>query len=182
MKIDWFFSYNYNAVHCWIVGSIILSYVYERLLQDIDFPGGRVEFIPEMKFISESVEERIPCYRVLDDNGKPLVGQNFVQVLKSSTYHFIIFACSEGTYQEMKLMDINNIRSARKLLWRCTLTWLLSDLWILSSMKHKDKVEYRSMWRQSERRLLILLQLQLLPWTMLFSLRFQISSTKKIVF
>jgi len=151
-------------------------------LQGIDFPGGTVEFIPELKFISESVKERIPCYRVLDDNGQPIVGHNFVQVFTSSTYHFTIFACPEGKYMKMKLMDINNIRSARKLLLRCTLTWLLSDLWILSSMKHKDKVGYRFMWRQLERRLLMLLQLLLLPWRMLFSLRFQIHDTKKIVF
>ncbi|KAK8465709.1 hypothetical protein PHAVU_009G156400 [Phaseolus vulgaris] len=48
--------------------------------QGIDFPGGTVELIPEMKFISESVKERIPCYRVLDDNGQAIMGHNFVQV------------------------------------------------------------------------------------------------------
>ncbi|XP_014492264.2 2-oxoisovalerate dehydrogenase subunit alpha 2, mitochondrial isoform X2 [Vigna radiata var. radiata] len=60
------------------------STLNRNLLQDqgIDFPGGRVEFVPEMKFISESVKERVPCYRVLDDNGQPLVGHNFVQVSK----------------------------------------------------------------------------------------------------
>ncbi|XP_020226449.1 2-oxoisovalerate dehydrogenase subunit alpha 2, mitochondrial isoform X2 [Cajanus cajan] len=46
----------------------------------MDFPGGPVEFIPEMRFISESSKERIPCYRVLDDNGQPILGHNFVQV------------------------------------------------------------------------------------------------------
>lgn len=70
--------------------------MYIRLLQGIDFPGGRVEFVPEMKFISESVKERVPCYRVLDDNGQPLVGHNFVQVLTSSTYHFTIFCLFRG--------------------------------------------------------------------------------------
>ncbi|XP_020226448.1 2-oxoisovalerate dehydrogenase subunit alpha 2, mitochondrial isoform X1 [Cajanus cajan] len=48
--------------------------------QVMDFPGGPVEFIPEMRFISESSKERIPCYRVLDDNGQPILGHNFVQV------------------------------------------------------------------------------------------------------
>ncbi|MED6145630.1 hypothetical protein PIB30_027067 [Stylosanthes scabra] len=47
--------------------------------QVIDFPGGTVKFIPEMRFISESSQERIPCYRVLDDDGQPLAN-NFVQV------------------------------------------------------------------------------------------------------
>ncbi|KAK7350896.1 hypothetical protein VNO77_09935 [Canavalia gladiata] len=46
----------------------------------IDFPGGAVKFIPEMRFISESPQERIPCYRVLDDNGQPILGHNFVQI------------------------------------------------------------------------------------------------------
>ncbi|KAG5050144.1 hypothetical protein JHK85_011247 [Glycine max] len=50
--------------------------------QAIDFPGGAVQFIPEMRFISESPKERIPCYRVLDDNGQPILGHNFVQVSK----------------------------------------------------------------------------------------------------
>ncbi|QHO16576.1 2-oxoisovalerate dehydrogenase subunit alpha 2, mitochondrial isoform X2 [Arachis duranensis] len=47
--------------------------------QVIDFPGGTVKFIPEMRFISESSPQRIPCYRVLDDDGQPLAN-NFVQV------------------------------------------------------------------------------------------------------
>ncbi|KAK7316943.1 hypothetical protein RJT34_00779 [Clitoria ternatea] len=48
--------------------------------QAIDFPGGTIKFIPEMRFLSESLEERIPCYRVLDDNGQLISGNNFVQV------------------------------------------------------------------------------------------------------
>ena len=39
-----------------------------------------MKFIPEMRFIPESSQERIPCYRVLDDNGQPILGSNFVQV------------------------------------------------------------------------------------------------------
>lgn len=48
--------------------------------QVIDFPGGNVKFIPQMSFISESLQHRVPCYRVLDDNGEPILGTNFVQV------------------------------------------------------------------------------------------------------
>ncbi|KAI3464592.1 hypothetical protein Pfo_021255 [Paulownia fortunei] len=33
-----------------------------------------------MKFISESPEKRIPCYRVLDDDGYPIAGSTFEQV------------------------------------------------------------------------------------------------------
>ncbi|KAI9164685.1 hypothetical protein LWI28_000288 [Acer negundo] len=48
--------------------------------QVLDFPGGKVAFTPEMKFISESSEERVPCYRVLDDNGQLITSSSFVQV------------------------------------------------------------------------------------------------------
>ncbi|KAE9604173.1 putative oxidoreductase [Lupinus albus] len=48
--------------------------------QVVDFPGGTVKFIPEMRFITESFVERTPCYHVLDDNGQTISGSNFVQV------------------------------------------------------------------------------------------------------
>ncbi|CAK8567928.1 unnamed protein product [Lathyrus sativus] len=48
--------------------------------QAIDFPGGNVKFIPQMKFLSESTQERIPCYRVLDDNGDLILGTQSLQV------------------------------------------------------------------------------------------------------
>uniref|UniRef100_A0A2N9J810 3-methyl-2-oxobutanoate dehydrogenase (2-methylpropanoyl-transferring) n=1 Tax=Fagus sylvatica TaxID=28930 RepID=A0A2N9J810_FAGSY len=46
----------------------------------LDFPGGKVRFSPKMRFISESPEERTPCYRVLDDNGQLILGSSSVQV------------------------------------------------------------------------------------------------------
>ncbi|XP_058781347.1 2-oxoisovalerate dehydrogenase subunit alpha 2, mitochondrial-like [Vicia villosa] len=48
--------------------------------QVLDFPGGDVKFIPQMKFLSESTQERIPCYRVLDDYGDLISGTQSVQV------------------------------------------------------------------------------------------------------
>ncbi|KAG2716221.1 hypothetical protein I3760_03G113300 [Carya illinoinensis] len=48
----------------------------------LDFPGGKVSFTPEMRFISESPEERTRCYRVLDEEGQLIIGNNFVQVSK----------------------------------------------------------------------------------------------------
>ncbi|KAL0709266.1 hypothetical protein Bca4012_016244 [Brassica carinata] len=48
--------------------------------QVMDFPGGKVAFTPEIRFISESNEERVPCYRVLDDNGQQLTNSRFVPV------------------------------------------------------------------------------------------------------
>lgn len=48
----------------------------------MDFPGSKVSFTPEIHFISESNEERVPCYRVLDDNGQQLPNSQFVPVSK----------------------------------------------------------------------------------------------------
>ncbi|RDX69045.1 2-oxoisovalerate dehydrogenase subunit alpha 2, mitochondrial, partial [Mucuna pruriens] len=68
-----------RTMHSGIIVNIIPSYV-------IDFPGGAVEFIPEMRFISESPKERIPCYRVLDDNGQPIFGHKFVEDIAVKMY------------------------------------------------------------------------------------------------
>ncbi|XP_049397665.1 2-oxoisovalerate dehydrogenase subunit alpha 2, mitochondrial-like [Solanum stenotomum] len=48
----------------------------------MDFPGGRIPFVSQMKFISESLETRLACYRVLDNNGSPIPGSVFEQVRK----------------------------------------------------------------------------------------------------
>ncbi|XP_071923597.1 2-oxoisovalerate dehydrogenase subunit alpha 1, mitochondrial isoform X2 [Coffea arabica] len=50
--------------------------------QAVDFPGGRVAFTSRMNFTSESSGKRIPCFRVLDDNGYPIAGSIFEQVNK----------------------------------------------------------------------------------------------------
>ncbi|XP_042513650.1 2-oxoisovalerate dehydrogenase subunit alpha 2, mitochondrial-like [Macadamia integrifolia] len=50
--------------------------------QVLDFPGGKVKLTPEMRFICEYPENRIKCYRVLDDNGQPLMSSNFQEVSK----------------------------------------------------------------------------------------------------
>lgn len=63
----------------------------EDLQQDIngdhqnqgqDFPGGRIRFTSAMNFNSEFPMKRIPCYRVLDDNGHPIMHSGFRQVSK----------------------------------------------------------------------------------------------------
>jgi 2-oxoisovalerate dehydrogenase E1 component alpha subunit len=63
--------------------------------QALDFPGGKVAFTSEMNFIPESANERISCYRVLDDNGEPFVSNNFVQVslklVQAEYYAFSLF-------------------------------------------------------------------------------------------
>ncbi|KAI4337895.1 hypothetical protein L6164_016260 [Bauhinia variegata] len=50
--------------------------------QAIDFPGGRVAFTSEMRFIAESANKRVPCYRVLDDNGEPMPYSDYLQISK----------------------------------------------------------------------------------------------------
>lgn len=49
----------------------------------MDFPGGKVAYTSQIKFISGSSVKRIPCYRVLDDDGKLIRnnGLNFEQVI-----------------------------------------------------------------------------------------------------
>ncbi|TYI39259.1 hypothetical protein ES332_A02G085500v1 [Gossypium tomentosum] len=51
--------------------------------QDLDFPGGKVACTSEMKFISGSYDKRIPCYRVLGDDGELIKdGSDFEKVNK----------------------------------------------------------------------------------------------------
>ncbi|KAL8481893.1 hypothetical protein ACS0TY_028147 [Phlomoides rotata] len=52
--------------------------------QGLDFSGGRVTFTPQMQFISESSDQRIPCYRVLDDDGCLIEGSRYKQVDKET--------------------------------------------------------------------------------------------------
>lgn len=46
----------------------------------MDFPGGKVMFVPELRFLAESPGERISCYRVLDDDGQTISGSSFQEV------------------------------------------------------------------------------------------------------
>ncbi|KAG8501715.1 hypothetical protein CXB51_003891 [Gossypium anomalum] len=46
----------------------------------LDFPGGKIVFSPEMRFLSESPSVYSQCYRVLDDNGQLISHSNFVPV------------------------------------------------------------------------------------------------------
>ncbi|GMH00895.1 hypothetical protein Nepgr_002734 [Nepenthes gracilis] len=50
--------------------------------QGLDFPGGRVTFMSKMSFIGENLEKRIPCFRVLDDNGESVGGSDYEQMDK----------------------------------------------------------------------------------------------------
>lgn len=40
--------------------------------QVVDFPGGKVAMSSRMRFISASDDQRVPCYRVLDDDGQSI--------------------------------------------------------------------------------------------------------------
>ncbi|ESW09502.1 hypothetical protein PHAVU_009G132900 [Phaseolus vulgaris] len=58
------------------------DFTQDHTNQEIDFPGGKVGFTSEMRFISMSASKRVPCYRVLDDNGELVKDSNYVQVSK----------------------------------------------------------------------------------------------------
>lgn len=49
--------------------------------QDLDFPGGKIPLTSEMKFISEASDIRLPCYRVLNDDGSLISDSIYEQVL-----------------------------------------------------------------------------------------------------
>ncbi|KAH0673613.1 hypothetical protein KY284_024700 [Solanum tuberosum] len=49
--------------------------------QVLDFPGGEVKFTSHLNFIPETREERVHCYRVLDDYGYPITS-DFAQIEK----------------------------------------------------------------------------------------------------
>lgn len=50
----------------------------------MDYPGGKVKYTSDLSFISGSPEERIHCYRVLDENGHVVSSSNFIEVPKES--------------------------------------------------------------------------------------------------
>lgn len=61
------------------------SYEQEnQMRQEMDFPGGRVAFTSEMRFIAETPEKRVNCFRVLDDNGHVVSSSRFDQVSKET--------------------------------------------------------------------------------------------------
>lgn len=61
-------------------GIAIFNISILSLWQVLDFPGGKVGYTSEMRFIPESSEKRVPCFRVLDDNGELIKGSDFQQV------------------------------------------------------------------------------------------------------
>ncbi|KAA8547026.1 hypothetical protein F0562_003455 [Nyssa sinensis] len=85
-KPDTFFTNNTTLFASRRFESIIAGKHLDSLrnvfdeIEVLNFPGGKVKFTSEMKFLSESPEERIHCYRVLDDNGQPTVHSNSVQI------------------------------------------------------------------------------------------------------
>ncbi|KAK4764161.1 hypothetical protein SAY87_013599 [Trapa incisa] len=48
--------------------------------QKMDFPGGKIAFTSKMKFIPESLEERIHCYRVINEEGRPIAHSNLTEI------------------------------------------------------------------------------------------------------
>ncbi|KAI3739005.1 hypothetical protein L2E82_29342 [Cichorium intybus] len=50
--------------------------------QGVDFPGGKVKFTPKLTFTSKTIEERVPCYRVLNENGDLIIDNDSVEISK----------------------------------------------------------------------------------------------------
>ncbi|WMV57365.1 hypothetical protein MTR67_050750 [Solanum verrucosum] len=67
--------------------------------QAMDFPGGKIPFVSQMKFISESSETRLACYRVLDNNGSPIPGSVFEQYRETGVLLWRGFTLEEFTSQ-----------------------------------------------------------------------------------
>lgn len=68
--------------------SCIFFFIFIKIIllwQVLDFPGGRVMFTYQLKFISESPEKRADCFRVLDDNGQPIAG-DYIELVTSSKF------------------------------------------------------------------------------------------------
>ena len=49
-------------------------------MQLLDFPGAKVGFINELKFVPAVPHEPVPCYRILDDYGRPIKGAHIPEV------------------------------------------------------------------------------------------------------
>ncbi|KAK1413449.1 hypothetical protein QVD17_35222 [Tagetes erecta] len=52
------------------------------LQQELNFPGGKVKFTPKRIFTPGSNEERINCYRVLNENGEVIVDSDSLKISK----------------------------------------------------------------------------------------------------
>ncbi|PWA85251.1 dehydrogenase, E1 component, Thiamine diphosphate-binding fold protein [Artemisia annua] len=55
--------------HCMHIGNPATILFALTLMQDMDFPGGKISFTTTKSFLPGSSEERVPCYRVLDEEG-----------------------------------------------------------------------------------------------------------------
>jgi hypothetical protein len=71
------FQHSHPVVNADINSSVYLTRSLH--LQVLDFPGGKVSFEAKMNFVPESKEERINCYRVLDDDGRTICGSTFLR-------------------------------------------------------------------------------------------------------
>lgn len=76
-------------------------------MQALDFPGGKVMFVSEMRFLSESPSERVNCYRVLDDDGNTISDSHFQEVL---IFKPITFSLTETLLTE----DLRNVIKSKK--------------------------------------------------------------------
>nr|XP_043610495.1 2-oxoisovalerate dehydrogenase subunit alpha 2, mitochondrial-like [Erigeron canadensis] len=50
--------------------------------QHLEFPGGKVQFTPNLTFIAGSNDERTRCYRVLNESGQPIIDSKSLKISK----------------------------------------------------------------------------------------------------
>ncbi|XP_009777710.1 2-oxoisovalerate dehydrogenase subunit alpha 2, mitochondrial-like isoform X1 [Nicotiana tabacum] len=93
--------------------------------QTMDLPGGKVPITTQMKFISESSEKRLPCYRVFDTNGYLIPGSIFEQAM---TYRVSHHSTSDDSTKYQCVKEIEQWRTARNPVTRFR-NWIQRNGW-----------------------------------------------------
>ncbi|CAH8361292.1 unnamed protein product [Eruca vesicaria subsp. sativa] len=75
-----FTSYRHESTAVETQPDLVQQSDHEDDAQELDFPGGKVGYTSEMKFIPESSSQRIPCYRVLNEHGRIISDTDFIPV------------------------------------------------------------------------------------------------------
>ncbi|XP_071716282.1 2-oxoisovalerate dehydrogenase subunit alpha 2, mitochondrial-like [Rutidosis leptorrhynchoides] len=76
------YGFEYSTTASNLLDRLSSNNEFEAVNQDINFPGGPVPFTHEMRFLPESSETRVPCYRVLDEDGYPFSSSQFPKLDK----------------------------------------------------------------------------------------------------
>jgi 2-oxoisovalerate dehydrogenase E1 component alpha subunit len=81
-------NFNFSSSRC--SKSTLAEQIFDSVDNNVDaskflnFPGGEVKVTTDLKFIPGTSDERVHCYRVLDDSGQPLVPSNVPKIDKET--------------------------------------------------------------------------------------------------